>query len=52
MLLFAPSYYRGAASLIATAFQKGVSGKMARQMIGSYAAASVLIPISAYLAME
>jgi hypothetical protein len=51
LLTFAPSYYRGAGGLIATAFQKGVSGKLARQMLGSYAAASVLVPMAAYTAM-
>lgn len=51
LLFFAPSYYRGAAGLVSTAFQKGVSGKMARQMLGGYAAASMLVTMSAYLAM-
>jgi glycerol uptake facilitator-like aquaporin len=51
LILFAPAYYRGAAGLISTAVQRGVSGKIARQMLGSYAAAAVLVPMASYLAM-
>lgn len=51
LMLFAPSYYRGAGNLIANAFQRGVSGNMARQMIGSYAAASALITLGSWYAL-
>lgn len=37
-LFLAPSYYRGAINLIGAMGEKGVSGKIARQSIGAYAA--------------
>lgn len=51
ILLFAPSYYRGAGGLVSTAFQKGVSGSMARQMLGGYAASGLLVTLGAYAAL-
>lgn len=51
LLFFAPSYYRGAGGLVATAFQNSVSGKMARQMLGGYAASGLLVSLGAYAAL-
>lgn len=51
LIAFAPSYYRGAGGLLSTAMQRGVSGKMARQMLGSYAAASTLLTVGSLVAL-
>lgn len=50
MLAFAPSYYRGAANLLATATQRGVSGKIARRALGSYAAGVALTSLAGMVA--
>lgn len=52
LMAFAPAYYRGAGGLISTALQRGVSGKIARNMIGGYAAAGALVTVGALLAMD
>lgn len=43
VLLLAPSYYRGAINLVSSLGDKGVSGKVARQSIGSFMAGSVAL---------
>lgn len=50
LLLLAPSYYRGGAGLVSTALQRGVSGKMSRQMLASYASGVTLTAMAAYVA--
>lgn len=50
LLMLAPAYYRGAGGLVSTAFQRGVSGKMSRQMLASYASGVTLTAIAAYVA--
>lgn len=51
LMLFAPAYYRGAIGLLSTAFQKGVSGNMARQMLMGYAGSGMLVTLGAYAAL-
>lgn len=51
LMLFAPMYYRGAGGLISMAFQKGVQGKVARQMLTGYAGAGMLITVGSLLAI-
>lgn len=49
LMLMAPAYYRGAGGLVATAFQNGVSGKMTRQALASYASGIALTSIASYM---
>ena len=50
LMLLAPSYYRGAADLVATAFQKGVPGNVARRMLGSFATGVVATSVGGMIA--
>lgn len=43
VLLLAPSYYRGALNLVANLGRKGIAGRMARQTMGRFAAANMMI---------
>jgi hypothetical protein len=49
LMMLAPSYYRGGLNLIATAFQRGVAGDLARQALGATMAG---VAISAVAAMK
>lgn len=51
LMAFAPAYYRGAGGLVSTAFQKGIQGKIARNMLGGYGAAGLLITVGSLLAV-
>lgn len=51
VMLFAPMYYRGAGSLISSAFQRGIQGRVARQMLGGYMAAGTLVTFGAWSAL-
>jgi hypothetical protein len=48
MLLFAPSYYRAGASMLAGALRSGPTGKLAREGIPSFLAAQTLIALGTY----
>lgn len=50
LLLLAPAYYRGAVGLVSTAFQKGASGKIARQALTHFAAGLTTTMVGAYIA--
>lgn len=49
LMLMAPAYYRGAGGVVSTAFQSGVSGKVSRQMLASYASGIALTSIASYM---
>ena len=52
VLLLAPSYYRGAVNLMAAIGERGVSGKIARQTMGSFIAGSTALFVGVGLALQ
>lgn len=51
ILGLAPSYYRGGASFIATAFQRGLAGDITRQALGATAAGVLIASVAGMKAM-
>lgn len=51
LLMLAPSYYRGGLQLMATAFQRGVAGDLARQALGATMGGILISSVAAMKAM-
>jgi GGDEF domain-containing protein len=51
LMFLAPSYYRAGGAMVANAFQKGVTGSLARRQIGSLLGGVTLTAIGGMLAM-